>query len=913
MKAIKSWSIILFFTMTVHLLKAQQPTYYWSFNNEPVLRSDIGNKLIDPNTYKCGYTTGKGKAGNAIFPNSNGCLLVTNALPANTKVKGLTVSFMFKGNKIYYTSFPAASYRLVMDYSFLQFSTTVSVRNNAVTDNWVIQLNSNDILSYNYLTNGDWHYMVFRIDGASGEKEIWIDGRTRKELQKQVGAFDYLMVSGGDGFKLTEGLDELAVYNSAIPDKMIRQQSAKLMPADGNETVAFDQLQKTEIVSPGVNGMDPKEFAPGYPNYTTQAVDQLTSFPAPRFGKKKMNRNFSWMDITYLNRTRNGNEKGFGKTSPDNAVKIVDELTANWNYYAEVPCLRTDASSADKVYSDPGTVENALIRFANQHPEIPVGVITNQAQVKPVNAGFDSPSPYINSQNLPASYYLRNNNGNVITDNGKKWLSPVAPLDIIAKDANTTVFYLGRLMKYLKRPIDIINENGENYGHMRPESLFDQDPAVKSLKKRMGLTNYSFNGWFENRLDSTYKNTILSAPSLNNTKYSLYNVTAVNASYWSDYSMRRFINSKFDGSPRSTPSFYPSSPSNWRIANGPRNGFGVIADGRQQEIGLGTKFFSPFISAGWGLEENNIRPAQWLSLLKAMGMLGADFFYVGYFNVTGATGWPDGKGPNDPRGYIYQAAMPVYAQAIMSKAAIFFDQGNLLNPAKSSGDMPFRFKGNRENELILVRKTGSRYLIYGSIQPNSNILGNAPVTANTSISLDGMNVKFPVRRQGSVFVLDVSDRKNPLFFQLDGWHQYEHPSYWTSDIELEAELAAFEDQSFSLIKTDRAGNDLDFNNTVSYVQLPASRALNMQFSARKSGTNYCYVRAAVSDNNAGKLTIALNGRTNASITLKGNSWAWYRIDNLRLQADQLNNLKVSASSNIRIDKFLITTNSKIVE
>src|SRR5690606_5620820 len=128
----------------------------------------------------------------------------------------------------------------------------------------------------------------------------------------------------------------------------------------------------------------------------------------------------------------------------------------------------------------------------------------------------------------------------------------------------------------------------------------------------------------------------------------------------------------FKGTPRSTPSFYPARQDNWRLASGPLNGYYSVAEGRGVEIGLGVKYFAPFVSAGWNLEENNIRPGQWLGLLKSMVMLGADFFHVGYFNVSGG-GWPNGVGPNDPRGYIYQLAMPGYAQAISSRICDFIE------------------------------------------------------------------------------------------------------------------------------------------------------------------------------------------------------------------------------------------------
>src|SRR5690606_4926132 len=147
---------------------------------------------------------------------------------------------------------------------------------------------------------------------------------------------------------------------------------------------------------------------------------------------------------------------------------------------------------------------------------------------------------------------------------------------------------------------------------------------------------------------------------------------------------------------------------------GALNGYGTVAEGRKKEMALGVKFFAPFVSAGWGLEDKNIRPGQWLGLLKSMVMLGADFFHVGYFNVTGGTGWPDGKGPNDPRGYIYQAAMPAYAQAIASHIWEFIEKGKLLeDPLSNNRNMPFSFNATNPNHLVIVRKLNQKFLIYG--------------------------------------------------------------------------------------------------------------------------------------------------------------------------------------------------------
>src|SRR5690606_12050932 len=145
---------------------------------------------------------------------------------------------------------------------------------------------------------------------------------------------------------------------------------------------------------------------------------------------------------------------------------------------------------------------------------------------------------------------------------------------------------------------------------------------------------------------------------------------------------------------------------------------------------------------------------QWLGLLKAMVMMGADFFHVGYFNTTAGGGWPNKKGPNDPRGYMYQVALPGYAQAIASQVYPFLLEGELLDPQEGANlrGNTFKFLASQENHLVMVRKWKGRYLIFGSVQPNSNYVGNAAEVTVTEIELEGKKIKFEIRRQGSMYI-----------------------------------------------------------------------------------------------------------------------------------------------------------------
>jgi hypothetical protein len=62
--------------------------------------------------------------------------------------------------------------------------------------------------------------------------------------------------------------------------------------------------------------------------------------------------------------------------------------------------------------------------------------------------------------------------------------------------------------------------------------------------------------------------------------------------------------------------------------------------------------------------EGNIRPAQWLGLLKVLTVWGAEFFYAGFFSLS--TPFPI------PANWVWQAAMPSYAQALVSQTADFY-------------------------------------------------------------------------------------------------------------------------------------------------------------------------------------------------------------------------------------------------
>ncbi|WP_152616797.1 hypothetical protein [Flavihumibacter solisilvae] len=647
-----------------------------------------------------------------------------------------------------------------------------------------------------------------------------------------------------------------------------------------DSTSVFSQEQKKKIYH------DSREFAPmaASEGRKKEAISQLSDFPLPRLRHDdKVLPNFPWFNIKYLHRSY---QEGSGKGAPmnaDAARKLMEELTVNWNYYIEVPCLRTDSLTAERIYNDPNSIEYAMIKYANEHPEIPTSTITFHLQNNGQHLGYIRRN-FIKSQDLDNKYYLCDATGKPIVYKGKKWLSPLMPLDIVEKDAAVTRMYLRQLLKHLKRPLNFINENGEVYGHMRPEELLKSDHKVAADMAKKNVNNSVYNGLFQNRLDSCYKAQILSEPGLKNTLFSYYNVSSVQSGYWPDYFARKNTNSKIDNRYYSTPSFYVTSATSWSTGRGPSNGYGQIADGREREISAGVKTFSPFVSAGWGKEVNNLRPAQWLALLKAMTVLGADFFYTGYFNVTDKQGWANGKGPNDPWEYTYQIAMPVYAQAIGQQFQKFVSEGELLKTNNLKRMSMYRMITKDPNHLVLVRKLGTKYLIYGSVQPDTKGSDQYPVVATTKIEIEGRHIHFNIRRQGSVYILDITRPDAPVMTQLDGWHEDSHPSYWSKNSICESENG-LEFQNCTVITEGKAVKGLDFTDFLTFIHLGNNGSFAIEYPGRKSNRGTANIRVRNTGNL--KSSVILQGPNGDRISKAVSEKNWTTIGLSREEVERL--------------------------
>jgi hypothetical protein len=454
-------------------------------------------------------------------------------------------------------------------------------------------------------------------------------------------------------------------------------------------------------------------------------------------------------------------------------------------------------------------------------------------------------------------------------------------------------------MKFLKRPIDRINENGEEPpGPYLLEALKSDKGSVR-MKDSMKISSWpEFIAVRKLQLRKAYSSAFMDAlPGLKNTKFSFYTVEAgpVDRFKWS---VMKKIQSPTKGMYYSTPDFYPRWPANWKDWKGPWHGWRWIEIGRKTEIADGDKLFSPFVAAGWsGNPAEDIRPGQWLGLLKCLGAIGAEFYYVCYFNLNAPF--------NDPGQYAWQAAMPAYAQAVTSRYEDVLREGNVLFDSRSQPVITYTTGDN--HVLVTVRKhsRAEKYVICGTYQPFSNDRKDIPEKKNVSLAIDGHDLSFTVRRQGSVYIYEKVKDGSFVFYQLDGWHENAHPEYWSTNICIEAELAD-SGLATAAIHTETPGSAGDYTKFTSYVQASVNQECRAYFqlrdTLREPYTLWVKYRGE------GQLSVALDDKNMTKVLSPAKQWTWYRLPGLTAEVSGKESLlKWSCKEGtLSIDKFLIT-------
>jgi hypothetical protein len=644
--------------------------------------------------------------------------------------------------------------------------------------------------------------------------------------------------------------------------------------------------------------IDPLEFQKGYPNNSSSAIEQLRSFPSPRYKQENnLMRLFNWMNPNYMG---SGGQPGVSKIlAIENAFKIQEELILHWNYFIFIPNA-TFAFNPES-YTDPKSPLGSYIKLANKYPEIPLGTTIFWMQLQPLKLGQPNKKPNISRIDHPDKFYIKDHSGKVI----KQRINFAAPDSLFISDGQLQKKCLQTLLDHLTRPIDLINENGEEPPGVMPESTVSGDEDMIADKEKRGIKSWQiYMAEKKRHFRSLYSSQFMSLPELKNTLFTVYAVEGGPIDRF-DWNTSKKTNSAIKGNYYSTPDFYPRHPDNWRKWKGAWHGWKWINDGRTTEIKSGDRFFSPFVSAGWANDPaQDIRPGQWLGLLKSLSVIGAEFYYVAYFNL---------KPPySKPEDYVWQAAMPAYAQAITCRFSDIFHNGNVLFNSSGSPLITYPINNNSENNLLVtVRKHNNKeqYIISATVQHESNI-ERSVLEKNAEITVGGQNMLIKARRQGSVYFFDKSE-KPYVFYQLDRWHQYEHPSHWRKEIIYEAEVFDTASSLVSLITIyDQQVEPLNLYLSETIISLKKDQWVGYEVDSRNlehfKGDIYLniYMRGIVGK----KIKVIFNGWEEELNITKENKWMWV---NIKMPADKLSGvqnsfLKIKTTAGIiEIDKICI--------
>jgi len=928
-------SILIIFVISIDTY-GQCPFVYFPFESLSSQSATPASNTTLNLTSPGNYLTAGGVVGDFIhvtnIQNTSDCV---TGLSPNT-LNGFTVEFLFKLDKDFGLQKNVELFRFGnsganFEYATLTYFTSTWNGSSNIDDELTIDLDGIGRKSFGYYVNNGWHHIVFVYNAVTKVKEIWVDGQRPDGFFKTVSTMGTVagnntlaFCTGDDHAQFFGDLDEISLYTSALSDARIYYNYDQFINSGNNLQSPCTSTLTPPSADPVTGDIDYLEFPDGHTlgggnassdAVTNSALDQLKNFPLSRYKPgNKLLPNMNWLNPNYLGRI--GSPLEYDAT---NSTAIQEEMAKNWNYYFIV---NDNTNQINYSFSSTPTEIDldvaAWITFANAHPEYKRATISFRTGINPSDAGYSLTNSCIVHQGFspPENYYVNNSNptpdflnnfGAIITSNF--FWDPSAPLNTYADDGLTQKYYLEELLDQLNigesgSKLDYINENNEttktyfdpqNIGG--PTALID-DPQVLSDIGALSWPEYQ--GTRKRDLDNAYRDAFMEGiPELRQTLFLNY---AVDGQYEHrvNYEQLRETQKPINGDFYPTPDIYPLNPSKWNIGAGDWHGWHWLMQCRVNELTLHSEdnFIAPFVQPGNSEDQEVIlRPGQWLGFLKCVGLTGVDFYQTAKFVF-----------PN-PKGWVWYASTPSYAQAIVSRIEPFLREGYLL-----TGDIPikltdltspksFTFNTGDASTIVVARKDNivDNYVLSGSIQPYSNTQGNAPLNKNVSVSIDGNDLSFEIRRQGSTYIFNNVDPLSPVFYQLDKWHQYEHPERWNKDFEFEAEV--FDNaNSKAIIETEdpaqpprtriTSGDFTNFTSYVTFDENPGSNSIDYNFQPRTGNgsddfTLWVRARCKTSGLLTGfNLTLQTSDPQssnpiffeNSIGCLISNDWAWYQYD-----------------------------------
>lgn len=883
---------------------------------ENTLTASVGTNA----TTSGAYSYAAGQVGQALKLTTTGKSVNIGTL-ANTQKA--TIEFLYKSQYGFDATDVTTLVYIGSDNSkrmVLQFNL-----NNLITaspsDYNLLFLNGIGRKNYAYYVDTLWHHIVYTYNGSTARKSVWVDGQVLiNEIACPAGSVSGPITLSSDYTysRMIGQIDEVAIYNDQMTPSQIYSDYLAIRAGSVYPGAFYSGAvpAPTSTTAPA----DVNEFPLGYvvgssgntSSITNSYYTQLRISPLPRYANYPLvQRNYNIGNLF----TQAGNGNTVTSQVVDTMRKIQREMARN--YYYGILGLFNQNGPYDMA-------KKGTVQCANENTEFTLDVWTNYAQMRKDTLSPGYTGEHLLQQTYPPSYYVRNASFQFLQPNGGvgtfKWPDTYTPsnpmIDSINLDAKQVSKQLRVYIPKLTRSIDRICDNGENQAFWGNtccpvvENLASS-PTVAASQATSGLTWNVFKGrqWaipYKLMADSMR----LQVPSA---KVAFYNI-AGDTSWNSNWSQARLVNSvQSNGFRYSTLDFYPRYPWNWHDGYSAWHGYNWIFTSRQQAFASGDSLYSPFIAAGWEANfELDVRPAQYLGMLKTLSAYGVDFFYSGY--------WDESNNISS-KSWCWQFQIPSYAQAINSKLDTLFIRSKIM-----SGDVPpsyqyypsattYCFYAGDKRATVNVRKSNSsnKYIIYGSLNATSNMTGAIEANKNVHITLGGNDVYFDVRRQGSVYVYDNSVSP-PVFYQVDKWHEYKSPERWSTDIAVEAELP---DSATTVpaLKTTGTSSTYNFTTYDTYISTVDTMRYNVKVRQQNKGSYYLFVRvkSPLSTRNSFK---AIVGASTQTVSCISNTWDWYAMQNcnamMKFTLDTNSVLKlICADDSVYIDQFVFSLDSTL--
>lgn len=889
-----------------------------------------------------------------------------------------TLEFMFRPNDLVERAWIILS---GVDVRFDQTGIVIRTRTTGVgggTTSGFFPFVGSDRRSFEYYIDGNWHHIALVSDISTAEMTLYIDGITLPEftvpLTSPGTAFNggipfRINLSGGDeDYELNGGIDEIAGYTTALPPTLIYQHYLEAM--SGSHYTFVDVTDPGDIpASPITDGpLTLDEYSPN-----VDVLQQMYTYKVPRFmPNHDLGQNTSFLQNNYL----------VDESHPDFYSRATDlnwELAHNFNYHISID--RIGGRTYPRAHADPPELDpytSTIVNFANMHPEYPLFVKTVWSKINPQETysptdiptyGYDVSLPHCSPSNtslaaiLPTEeIHLQDDFDNYLPAFGNRYLSPAGIFRDLAYYDGNGVFYkqVNPIAHHLTRNIDMIVENNEvvhpHLGDQYEIQVEEDADCVAELPMSYTFEDVeNYIGMFKGKLNKKYFEGISNGLSgytyMTGTDMLAYHVTDFDNEEFK-YEGARIGQATINGQYYPTPVVYPQGPGRWKTKMGPYGGMETMLNGREVEIPLGDKLFSPFVMSGWNTnDELNIRPGQWLGMLKLMGASGADFYHV--FHET--KNIPHGHN-QDSEDFIWQSVMPSYAQGVSSRYEEFLHDGYLLEgngteriqgvgTVVEQNNLPYDFASNRPldnipndpNMITLIRRKNSeqKYLISTTIQRLANVDGISSYAKDNTIKLGddlgyGEFIRFESRLQGATYIYDLTG-PSPVFYQLDKWHEHIHPFLWSDVFAFESEVynnGPTETSGFKRVTEgiDYSSGVTDFTPSTTYLEflynqgfdnspvthanaLLAAAHYDFQPRPNPGHTNYklkVRFRSYMSPSPAAKIMVFLDDVFVGDIDASGAGWEEEEINLPGLTVDRFTKYKVSLvprHKSINLDRF----------